>query len=200
MSDKNWDDMNKKERANLVRFYLIDKGYSYGQLAAAIGISRNTIAGICHREGIKVGTKGKTVVAIPATPAPPGNIIPFPVAKRPEEGLADMAKKLKAKRSNSAQSAAIERMAGRELDMNSLFLRDPRPLREEFWKPLPSSQPVSLEDANHRHCRWPVSEDNHTCCGAPAKEGKPYCDTHCEIAYRPATPIIFKKRKTGAAA
>lgn len=197
MEDKAWGDMNKKERANLVRFYLIDLRWTYGKLASYLNVTRNVIAGVCNRHGIKIPKH--TIKIQPSTLEAEHNVIPFPVAKRPEEGLADMAKKLKAKRKNSAQSAAIERMAGRELDMNSLFLRDPRPLREEFWKPLPSSQPVSLEDANHRHCRWPVSEDNHTCCGAPAKEGKPYCVTHCEIAYRPAPPIAFRKKKNKAA-
>jgi len=195
MSEKDWADMNKKERANLVRSYLIDKGYSYGQLATALGVTRNTIAGICNREGIKVGTRGKTVVSVPASPTPPDNVIPFPVAKRPEEGFADMAKKLKAKRKASVQSTAVQRMTGRALDMDSLFVRDPRPLRDEFWKPLPSSAPVRLEHTQAHHCRWPISDDNHTCCGAPAKEGKPYCATHCEIAYRTAPPIDFTGRK-----
>lgn len=199
MSDKNWDDMSKKERANLVRFYLIDKGYSYGQLAAALNVTRNTIAGICNREGIKVGTKGKTVVAIPGTPTPPTNIIPFPVAQRPEEGLADMAKKLKAKRKNSEQSMVIAVMAARREPPPDYAPKAP-PTKEEYWHPIPESQPVSIEDANSRHCRWPVSPDNKTWCGCRVRQSSVYCDTHHALAYRPAPEIKLKKKKAQYAA
>ncbi len=198
----NWNNLNKEERAKLVRFYLLDKLWTYGQLANYLGVTRNVIAGVCNRAGIKI-PKNKPK-PLPASPEPAGvdNVVLFPLISRPnrEEAVAEMAKKLKAKRTNSAQSAAVQRMAGRELDMESLFVRDPRPLREEYWKPLPNSSPIRLENTNAHHCRWPVSEDNHQCCGNPAKPGKPYCDTHCEIAYRPAPVLTLKRRKAEKAA
>lgn len=197
MTETAWDDMSKKERAKLVRFYLIDKGYSYGQLAAALKVTRNTIAGVCNRNGIKVGTKGK-VLAIPGSPTPPDNVVPFPVAQRPEEGLADMAKKLRAKRKNSEQSAVIQIMAGRKEDNDNGQFKDFRPLRADIWRPLEETSPVHFQNTKTLQCRWPVSEDNHWCCGEPVKEGKPYCPTHSAIAYRPAPEIKFKKSRKAA--
>lgn len=197
----NWNNLNKEERAKLVRFYLLDKLWTYGQLANYLGITRNTIAGICNRNGIKI-PKHKPK-PLPASPEPAGvdNVILFPLISRPVRGeaAAEMARKLKAKRTNSAQSAAVQRITGRAIDMDSLFVRDPKPLREEIWQPLPGSLPITQEDANSRHCRWPVSDDNKMCCGNHVAQGKPYCEAHCAIAYKPAPPIKFGKRKTRAA-
>lgn len=198
----NWDDMNKGERAALVREYLTEKGWSYGQLASYLNVTRNTIAGICNRNGIKIGSRQKVVV-LPSEvpPVQPSNVVPFPVrpASDREEAVADMVKKaaakLKAKRKMSAQSSAHLTVTHRALDLESVYIRDPRPLRSEYWQPLPGSIPVSFEDANSRHCRWPVSEDNKLCCGNHVKEGKVYCPTHCEVAYRPAPPLKVKKRR-----
>lgn len=193
MMDRAWEDMSKEERADLVRFYLVDKGLSYGQLATALGVTRNTIAGICNRNGIKIGGKGK-VIAIPGSPTPPSNVVPFPVAERPEEGLAEMAKKLRAKRKVNTQSMVIAVMAGKRAPPPDYAPKAP-PTKEEYWRPLPESQPISVLDANLRHCRWPVSEDNKTWCGCRIKDGSVYCPAHHALAYRPIPkPIRFKSR------
>lgn len=191
-----WYLMNKKERAALVRFYLSEKGWSYSQLAQRLGVTRNVIAGICNRNGIKIGTK-QNLVVLPSTV---DNVVPFPLppsppAPRREEAVLDMAKKLKAKRKASVQSNAIQRMQGRIEDAASGYVRDPRPLREEVWRPLPGSLPIILEDTNAQHCRWPVSEDNKMCCGNRAIEGKVYCEHHNALAYRPAPPLKVKIRR-----
>lgn len=198
----NWDDMNKGERAALVREYLTEKGWSYSQLASYLNVTRNTIAGICNRNGIKIGSRQKVVI-LPSEvpPVRPSNVVPFPVepASDREEAVSDMVKKaaakLKAKRKLSTQTQAHRSLVHRELDLESVYARDPRPLREEFWQPLPGSTPVAIAETESWHCRWPVSPDNHQCCGNPAKEGKPYCEHHCAIAYRPAPPIKWKKRR-----
>ena len=199
-----WYLMTTKERAAVARHHILELGWSYTELAAHLGVTRNVIAGICSRSGIKTGTSTNAAArkALAAQKRPTAEIVQFKAKSQidREEAVADMVKKVKAKRTNGAQASAIQRIGGREIDMSSLIARDPRPLRNEYWQPLPGSAPIRLEFTESHHCRWPISEDNHTCCGAQAKEGKPYCATHCEIAYRPATPISFKKRKTRSAA
>jgi hypothetical protein len=41
------------DRTKLVRYYIMEEGWSYGQLAEAFGVSRSAIAGVCYRAGIR---------------------------------------------------------------------------------------------------------------------------------------------------
>ena len=43
------------------------------------------------------------------------------------------------------------------------------------------SEPISLMDLQPDSCRWPVQDDKY--CGARAVSGRPYCLSHCRIAY-----------------
>jgi GcrA cell cycle regulator len=45
---------------------------------------------------------------------------------------------------------------------------------------------ISLDTLKNGMCSWPVGDpgdDGFHFCGAPALPGKPYCITHCEVAY-----------------
>ena len=56
---------------------------------------------------------------------------------------------------------------------------------------------VTLDRLASNMCSWPQGEpgsEDFRFCGHPALPGKPYCDTHCAMAYVPA------KRKVGSAA
>ncbi len=58
---------------------------------------------------------------------------------------------------------------------------------------------IRLDGLQTGMCRWPVGESDgagYHFCGAAAVDGKPYCPTHCDLAYyRP----LFKAKKTAAA-
>jgi hypothetical protein len=41
--------------ANARAVQLVTEGYSYSQAGAAVGKTRNVVAGACHRAGVKVG-------------------------------------------------------------------------------------------------------------------------------------------------
>jgi GcrA cell cycle regulator len=202
-----WYLATKEERTELVRFYLKERGWSYGELAKYLGVTRNVIAGICNRNGIKV-TDDKPKVAAPRrnpiSPArhqpDPTNVILFrsrpDLAPDHEEAVEDMVRNLKerakAQRKGNEQSAVLMVMANKREASPNPHVNAPRALREELWQPLLGSLPITQEDANSRHCRWPVSSDNKMCCGNHAVDGKPYCEAHCAIAYKPAPPMIFK--------
>jgi GcrA cell cycle regulator len=56
---------------------------------------------------------------------------------------------------------------------------------------------IRLSSLQSGMCRWPLGEphgDGYHFCGAAASEGKPYCPTHCDMAYRPT----LKARKSAA--
>jgi len=221
-----WYLMTTKERAELVRFYLNERGWSYGELANHLGVTRNVIAGICNRNGIKTTNKTPKIAvprsvprtvapraaeaptplrapAAPTVPGAPSKIVPFPVRKADqerEEAFDDMAKKIKAARGNGSNQSAVPMLIANKRDRTpNPGTSGPRPLQSAVWQPLPNSQPIVLEDTGSQHCRWPVSEDNKMCCGNAAKDGKPYCSVHYAMAYRPAPPITFGKRKKNEA-
>lgn len=54
--------------------------------------------------------------------------------------------------------------------------------------PPPPEPDVRAEDLPwHRRCQWPIGHPGDAefhFCGAPATEGKPYCTSHCRMAYR----------------
>ena len=54
-------------------------------------------------------------------------------------------------------------------------------------------QPIKREEAPidlskmARTCQWPIGhpgQDDFRFCGKPATPGKPYCESHCAVAYR----------------
>lgn len=68
----------------------------------------------------------------------------------------------------------------------------PSPIRKEKTaraKPIrkietPAHRPMRVSD---RQCHWPIGhprEPGFHFCGAPAVVDKPYCETHCNVAYR----------------
>lgn len=53
--------------------------------------------------------------------------------------------------------------------------------------PIQRHEPCPMPHVVERHCQWPQghpgSDDFHF-CGEPVVPGKPYCNTHCAVAYR----------------
>ncbi len=73
--------------------------------------------------------------------------------------------------------------------------RDPVPPRSNS---VPTATNViHLASLETGMCRWPLDDgesDGYHFCGKAAADGKPYCPTHCDMAYRPA----FKPQKSAA--
>lgn len=52
------------------------------------------------------------------------------------------------------------------------------------------SKKLSLMELTERTCKWPIgdpSTEEFWFCGHTAEQGKPYCETHIEIAFQPVT-------------
>ena len=53
-------------------------------------------------------------------------------------------------------------------------------------EPFPVKNPISFLTKSIDNCSWIVGDPRKLlCCHAKAKEGKPYCDAHCAVAYDP---------------
>lgn len=52
------------------------------------------------------------------------------------------------------------------------------------------SRKLSLMELTERTCKWPIGDpatEEFWFCGHTAEQGKPYCETHIEIAFQPVT-------------
>lgn len=61
---------------------------------------------------------------------------------------------------------------------------------------IPIDQRKSFLDLKDHHCRYPFNEvgsPDFFFCGATVKPDKPYCETHCNIVYKPYEKRPFKE-------
>ena len=202
-----WYMATKEQRAEIVRYFLLVENWSYDRLAAYLGVSRNVIAGVCNRNGIRISSRTPKkiqvhpldkVEVIPAFLPKRDNIVEFKPPAQPEsreEAASDMVKRLKATRIASAQTATVMVLANKREDKEK-GVTAPNPRHTgHAWEPLPDLVPVRLMDLTSHDCRWPVTEQHGLFCGAQAVEGKSYCAAHAAHAYLPTKPIVFKKKE-----
>jgi GcrA cell cycle regulator len=60
------------------------------------------------------------------------------------------------------------------------------------------SKKLSLMELTERTCKWPIGDpatEEFWFCGHPAEQGKPYCETHIEIAFQPVTSRRDKRAR-----
>jgi len=60
------------------------------------------------------------------------------------------------------------------------------PLRRTVEQPS-TGAPVRLMDLKFGDCKWPIGDPKHDdfrFCGQRRREGRPYCQDHCRLAYR----------------
>ena len=139
------------------------EGHSASQIAKQLGgVTRNAVIGKVHR----LGLSGRASPSKPARPA----VVFKPT--RPARPAATV-----------GASAPVARRC--ETVGSTLPVAVPaRPERVE----APGSATVLTLGASM--CKWPIgdpSSDGFTFCGGRAVQG-PYCQTHAQVAYQPATP------------
>ncbi len=152
---------------NLKKLWL--EGHSASQIAKQLGgVTRNAVIGKVHR----LGLSGR---ASPSKPARPVTVFKPVRAARP------------------APAAAPAGVA-RRCDAVAPALPVAVPARPERVEAPGSATVLTLGGSM---CKWPIgdpSSDGFTFCGGRAVQG-PYCQTHAQVAYQPATP-----RKAGRSA
>lgn len=65
-------------------------------------------------------------------------------------------------------------------------------------KPLPNGEYATIMTIRDHMCKWPIGdpmESDFRFCGRKHKQGEPYCEAHCNVAYQPS-----RRRGSGAKA
>ncbi len=133
--------------------FLIAEGLPQSAIGARLGMTRSAIAGKIDREGLVLMRSAKN----------PDRPVQAPTRVRKRKP------KLAAMPSRTASRPS-----------------KPEPCRPPPDVVLPDSVPIDLMGLNAATCRWPIGdpcEPGFFFCGAPPRDGKPYCGGHCAIAY-----------------
>jgi GcrA cell cycle regulator len=148
------------------------EGHSTAEIGRRLGVSKNTVVGKAHR------------LDLPSRPSPIGRTgasVPRATPRPPMPRLADIV----------PMTTSVALPAGQEPQPS----RCPKPAASAPVRPATNSpttpapiRPGRVGD-NPRDCNWPIGEPGtrgFRFCGASAQIGKPYCDEHARLAYRPA--------------
>jgi GcrA cell cycle regulator len=149
------------ERVELLR-ELWGKGLSASQIAVQLGgVSRNAVIGKAHRLGLESR--------------------PSPIRG---SGTGSRPRRSRGARRTLEATTLRGTIAREELDEIS-NLPEP-PASERIEAPRPQSATRQAIASNGATCVWPIgdpSTDNFHFCETPALEGRPYCASHCAVAY-----------------
>lgn len=143
------------------------RGESMGDVAKALGRTRNSVVGLAYREGIKFQSRGYT-------PKPPGARVPRPSPEELEAARA--AEGLRPRVVRRYKQTFVERE-----------LRVPRAASGAGAGGPVESKGVHLGDLGVSDCRWPLWGDGKPTfwyCGNDAGQ-EVYCEGHRRLAYQP---------------
>ena len=148
------------ERVDLLR-KLWAEGLSASQIAAELGgVTRNAVIGKIHRLGLSGRNKG-TAAGAPRRKA---------ATSRANSGGT------KAKTAGNTRTGAPA-------------TANPRPAAELPDIEKPDMLMLDLLQLTEQTCKFPVGDPQETgfgFCGVKVRDGDPYCEYHCRLAYQPA--------------
>lgn len=154
-------------------------GLSATQIARTLGcVSRNGVIGKVHRMGMAGRAKASAPLtrrkaAAPTRPVGAPASPPRPNPRTPPPVAAPIPVR------EPALATAGGGMVG--------GVKPGVPPRREAFLPLAGSQPRPFVERPARGCRWPIGEENLSCCLQVEHDG-PYCPTHKALAY--AVPVV----------
>ena len=196
------------------RVETLKKMWSDGQSASQIandlgGVTRNAVIGKIHRLGLSnrgtVSTKGKKSAAKSETAA---NQKPKKKRARDKDNENSINYKTN---TEDVTEKSLEMKAAKKEDVKSTTPIANKPIIFTANQPLPpqpsnseiseetlknvksvekKSKKLSLMELTERTCKWPIGDpatEKFWFCGHAAEPGKPYCETHIEIAFQPVT-------------
>jgi GcrA cell cycle regulator len=148
------------ERVELLK-ELWGKGLSASQIAVQLGgVSRNAVIGKAHRLGLESR--------------------PSPIRG---SGTGSRPRRSRGARRTLEATTLRGTIAREELEeINNL----PEPPASERIEVRPQSATRQAIASNGATCVWPIGDpgnDDFRFCEAPAIEGRPYCASHCAVAY-----------------
>ncbi len=137
------------------------EGLSASQIAKQLGgVTRNAVIGKVHRLGLSGRAK-------PSRPKKATNVRAASPRKRAT------ASKPRAPRAVSKPAAPAA----------------PPPPPPIEAKPLPNGEYATIMTIRDHMCKWPIGDpiaSDFRFCGRKIKQGEPYCEAHCNVAYQPS--------------
>ena len=134
------------------------EGLSASQIATQLGgVTRNAVIGKVHR----LGLSGR------AKPSRPKTRTVRPVTR--------------AKSSTPSKP--------RERKPAAPVVKAPPPPPPLEAKPLPNGEYATILTIRDHMCKWPIGDpasSDFRFCGRKHKQGEPYCEAHCNVAYQPS--------------
>ena len=192
------------------------EGQSASQIAGELGeVTRNAVIGKIHRLGLSnrgtVSTKEKAQSDTKAK-----NVGRQRVKKSGED-----TSKISKNRSNSNDKLGsnVGKDKNNRQNESNVFIRATKNVIFTASQPLPpqpstseisqetlanvksiekKSKKLSLMELTERTCKWPIGDpatEKFWFCGHPAEQGKPYCETHIEIAFQPVSTRRERKSR-----
>ncbi|MCR9236595.1 MAG: GcrA family cell cycle regulator [Alphaproteobacteria bacterium] len=150
-------------------------GLSASQIATQLGgVTRNAVIGKVHRLGLSGRAKSASTAARPRKPR--ANTASKPSGKSESTSSAP-------RRPQTMGATALKF----EADVQAEAAIAPQAHDDVV---VPISKRASILTITEQTCKWPIGDpggnDFHF-CGHDSKEGAPYCNYHCKVAYQPAS-------------
>ena len=194
------------------RVEILKKMWSEGQSASQVagelgGVTRNAVIGKVHRLGLSnrgtVASKEHELEGnkegLKTLKATKKLMADKKISKQPSKP--NIVKEMSRINSES-QKKGLGKQPFQSTNKSIIFTANqplpPQPstseISEETLKNVKSleqkSKKLSLMDLTERTCKWPIGDpatEEFWFCGHTAEQGKPYCETHIEIAFQPVT-------------
>ena len=192
------------------RVETLKKMWSEGQSASQIandlgGVTRNAVIGKIHRLGLS--NRGNQIQkekrSMPISEKAPIR----KTKKKNDQNESQLSNSVKESHEENKKSLEVKINTNENLKAQSQNVNKPiiftanQPLppqpsnseiSEETLKNVKSlekkSKKLSLMELTERTCKWPIGDpatEKFWFCGHTAEPGKPYCETHIEIAFQP---------------
>jgi len=156
------------DRVELLR-KLWAEGLSASQIAAELGgVTRNAVIGKVHRLGLSGRAKSTSQSS----------------AARQKRASSRSSGYNRSGRSSRSNLPATSGSRAGDADKASALVDIPEPTHLK----------LSLLKLTEQTCKWPVGdpqEEDFSFCGNNVREGAPYCEYHCRVAYQ---PVADRKR------
>lgn len=174
-------DWNEANVETLKRLW--KEGESAAYIASILGTEKGRLAVIGKATRLKLGPHPSGKSSIKAA-----QVIHHRLAKKKDQadGSISRAKAVGPvrKKKPPKPEIVIDKVVERRASIDGpVMAGDFRFLKSEAWKPLPGSEPVTLEALKRHQCCWPLGDGPFLFCALPTNDGARYCASHTYLSH-----------------